>query len=158
MRVGIGFDAHRFDAAAPPLRLGGVIVDDHRGVAATSDGDVLAHAVADALLGAAALGDMGSHFPSSDPRWEGADSLELLRQVTQAIAAVGFRPGAIDATVVAQSVAVAPHRSQMRAALAGALGIDADQVSVKATTTDGMGSIGNDEGIAALAVATIVTA
>jgi 2-C-methyl-D-erythritol 2,4-cyclodiphosphate synthase len=158
VRVGIGFDAHRFDAAAAPLRLGGVVVDEKRGMAATSDGDVLAHAIADALLGAAALGDMGGHFPSSDSRWEGADSMQMLRQATQAVAAVGFRPGSVDATVVAQSVAVAPHSPRMRAALAGALGIEVDRVSVKATTTDGMGSIGNDEGIAALAVATIVKA
>ncbi|MDH3731438.1 MAG: 2-C-methyl-D-erythritol 2,4-cyclodiphosphate synthase, partial [Acidimicrobiia bacterium] len=102
MRVGIGFDAHRFDATAAPLLLGGVVVDPARGLAATSDGDVVAHAVVDAVLGAAALGDLGTHFPSTDERWEGADSLQLLRNAVEAAAAVGFRPASIDVTVVAQ--------------------------------------------------------
>lgn len=158
MRAGIGFDAHRFDTASTPLLLGGVVVDTSRGLAATSDGDVVAHAVADAILGAAALGDLGTHFPSTDAQWEGADSLQLLGHAVEAVAAVGLRPSSIDVTVVAQSVAISPHRAGMRAALAGALGLDVDAVSVKATTTDGMGSIGNDEGIAALAVASLVPA
>ncbi|MDH3731477.1 MAG: 2-C-methyl-D-erythritol 2,4-cyclodiphosphate synthase [Acidimicrobiia bacterium] len=158
MRVGIGFDAHRFDAASAPLRLGGVVVDPARGLAATSDGDVVVHAVVDAVLGAAALGDLGTHFPSSDERWKGADSLQLLRNAVDSAAAVGFRPASVDVTVVAQSVMIGHHRSEMRTALARALGIDVDDVSVKATTTDGMGSIGNDEGIAAMAVATLVSA
>lgn len=155
MRAGIGFDAHRFDAASAPLLLGGVVVDTTQGLAATSDGDVVAHAATDAVLGAAALGDLGTHFPSTDAQWEGADSLQLLGQAVAAAAAVGLRPSSIDVTVVAQSVAISPHRAEMRAALAGALGLDINAVSVKATTTDGMGSIGNDEGIAALAVATL---
>lgn len=155
MRTGLGFDAHRFDDSQAPLRLGGVVVDEGRGLAATSDGDVLAHAITDALLGAAALGDMGTHFPSEDAQWAGADSLEMLKQAVAALAAVGLRPSSVDATVVAQSVRVGPYRSQMQAALAMAIGLDAAMVSVKATTTDGMGAIGADQGVAALAVATV---
>ena len=151
MRVGIGFDVHRFHPGAPPLLLGGVKVSADRGVAATSDGDVVAHAVADAVLGAAGLGDMGDSFPSSDPRWHGADSLDMLRRAVAAAAAAGWSPQSVDVTVVSQSIRIAPHRQTMQRNLAQALGIDA--VSVKATTTDGMGAIGADEGIAVIAVA-----
>ncbi len=151
MRVGWGFDAHRF-GGDPPLLLAGVAVAADRGVVATSDGDVLAHAVADAVLGAAAAGDLGEYFPSSDPRWEGADSMALLREAVAIARARGVAPGAVDATVVAQAVRVAPHRTALRAALASALGVPPERVSVKATTTDGMGFLGRDEGIAAVAV------
>lgn len=154
MRVGWGFDAHRY-GGSPPVRCAGVVVDPQRGVAATSDGDVPAHAVADALLGAAALGDLGAHFPSSDPRWRGADSMGLLAEVVERVAAAGFRPASLDVTVVAETVRVAPHREAIRAALARVLGLPVGAVSVKATSTDGMGFLGRDEGIAAVAVAVV---
>lgn len=154
MRVGSGFDAHRFDPAQAPLRLGGVVVDADRGVAATSDGDVLAHAVADALFGAAALGDLGSHFRPDES--QGADSMELLTQAVAAVAAAGLRPTSVDTTVISESVRIAPHRDQIRSRLAAALGIDLDRVSVKGTTTDGMGAIGSDEGVAATAIVVVV--
>ncbi|HUG74294.1 MAG TPA: 2-C-methyl-D-erythritol 2,4-cyclodiphosphate synthase [Acidimicrobiia bacterium] len=151
MRVGWGFDAHRF-AEGGAVRLGGIVVDDRRGVVATSDGDVLAHAVADALLGAAVLGDLGAMFPSSDAAWADADSMDLLRQVVVAIAEAGYRVDSVDATVVAETVRVAPYRDAIRVALADGLGVDPAAVSVKATTTDGLGFLGRDEGIAAMAV------
>ena len=155
MRVGVGFDAHRFDDSASPLVLAGVIVAQQRGVAATSDGDVVAHAVTDAVLGAGGLGDMGDHFPSSDPQWEGADSIEMLRTAVSALSAIGLRPASADVTVVVQSIRIAPHRSGMRDRLASAMGLAVERVSVKATTTDGMGAIGSDEGLAAIAVVTL---
>lgn len=151
MRVGWGIDAHRF-APEGFVLLGGVIVDDTRGIVATSDGDVAAHAVTDAVLGAAALGDLGTFYPSADPRWEGADSLGILRDAVARAGAAGFRPVSADLTVVAQEIRIAPHRDTIRAALAAALGIPVRSCSVKATTTDGMGFVGRDEGIAVLAV------
>ena len=154
MRVGQGIDSHRFGGDGP-LVLGGVLVDESRGVEATSDGDVLVHAVIDALLGAAALGDLGSHYPSSDDRWHGARSLDLLSDAVSKLEAAGWVPSNIDATVIAQSVRVAPHREAMRTALADALGIDVGAVSVKATTTDHLGFTGRDEGLAAFATAAI---
>ncbi len=152
-RVGWGFDAHRF-GGSPPVKLGGVVVDADRGVEATSDGDVAAHALADALLGAAALGDLGAHFPSDDPRWRDADSMALLRDAVAAAAAAGVAPAFADVTVVAQTIRVAPHRAAIRRSLAQALGLGEERVSVKATTTDGLGFLGRDEGIAAVAVVT----
>jgi 2-C-methyl-D-erythritol 2,4-cyclodiphosphate synthase len=151
MRVGWGFDAHRF-AEAGSVRLGGIVVDDRRGVVATSDGDVLAHAVADALLGAAALGDLGELFPSSDAAWVDADSMDLLQRVGILVAEAGYRLGSVDATVIAETLRVAPNRDAIRLALADRLGVDPAAVSVKATTTDGLGFLGHDEGIAAMAV------
>jgi 2-C-methyl-D-erythritol 2,4-cyclodiphosphate synthase len=151
-RVGWGVDAHRFTEDGTVL-LGGVVVDDSRGVMATSDGDVAAHALADALLGAAALGDLGEHFPADQS--EGADSMDILRSVVAMVAAAGFTVTTVDVTVIAQTVRVAPVRDEVRAALADALGIEVDAVSVKATTTDGMGFTGNGEGIAAMAVAVV---
>lgn len=153
-RVGWGFDAHRF-ADAGRVLLAGVIAVDDRGVEATSDGDVLAHAVADALLGAAALGDLGERFPSSDPRWHAADSMVLLAEVVRMVASCGYAIASLDCTVVAETVRVAPHREQIRRSLAGVAGIDVEAVSVKATTTDGMGFVGRDEGLAAIAVAVL---
>ena len=153
-RVGWGFDAHRFRPEGRVL-LAGVVVDDRRGVDATSDGDVLAHAVADAVLGAAALGALGALCPSGDPAWEGADSMELLAGVVRRVEEAGYRVAAVDATVIAQTVRVAPHRDRLRAALAARLGVDPAAVSVKATTTDGMGFTGADEGLAAAALAVI---
>ncbi len=157
MRVGLGFDAHRF-GGVPPVLAAGVAVDAGRGVEATSDGDVAAHAVADAVLGAAALGDLGDLFPSDDPRWQGADSMELLAEVVARVTAAGLRVASVDVTVIAERVRVAPHREVIRARLAEVLGIDASAVSVKATSTDGLGFIGRDEGIAALAVALLAEA
>jgi len=152
MRVGWGFDAHRF-GAEPPLRLCGVVVDDDRGLAATSDGDVAAHAVADALLGAAALGDLGMHFPGDEST--GADSMNLLAQVVRMVADHGWEVAQVDLTIVAQDVRVAPHRAAMRRRLAEVLHTPIAEVSVKATTTDEMGWLGRAEGIGAAAVAVI---
>ncbi len=153
-RIGWGFDAHRFGGSGP-IVLAGVVVDQTRGIEATSDGDVVAHAVADALLGALALGDIGMHFPSSDPEMDDADSMDLLSKVVRIIEDRGSLIGNVDVTVVAQSVRIGPHRDEMRDRLAATLRIDRSSVSVKATTTDGMGSIGRDEGIAVAAVVTV---
>lgn len=152
-RVGIGYDVHRFDTR-PPILIGGVIVDTERGVEATSDGDVACHAVSDAVLGAANLGDMGMHFPSSDEQWQGADSVEMLRECVRMAASKAFQVVAVDVTVISQSVRIGPHREAIRESLARALGIDPDRVSVKATSTDGVGALGRDEGLAAMAVVT----
>lgn len=152
-RVGIGYDVHSFDAH-PPILIGGVIVDTERGVEATSDGDVACHAVSDAVLGAANLGDMGMHFPSSDERWQGADSIEMLRECVRMAASKAVQVVAVDVTVISQSVRIGPHREAIRESLARALGLDADRVSVKATSTDGVGALGRDEGLAAMAVVT----
>ena len=151
MRVGWGFDAHRF-APAGRVLLAGVVADESRGVVATSDGDVVAHAVADALLGAGALGDLGAFYPSDDERWAGADSMVILRDAVGRSSAAGLRPTSVDVTVIAQTVRVAPVRDRIREALAAALDVELSMVSVKATTTDGMGFLGEDEGIAAVAV------
>lgn len=156
MRTGLGFDVHAF-GGSPPLLLGGVVVDSSRGLKGTSDADVVAHAVADALLGASALGDLGEYFPSEDPAWSGADSMDLLRRVTTDVSKVGFDVVNVDLTIVSESVRVAPYRAEIRQNLARALHtVRIDQVSVKATTTDSLGSIGRDEGVAALAIATVV--
>lgn len=154
MRVGFGFDAHRFGGQWP-VRLGGVLVDESRMVEATSDGDVACHALVDALFGAAGLGDLGTHYPSTDAQWHGVASLELVRDAVQKLEGAGWVPIQVDLTVVAQSVKVGPHRDAIRNGLAGVLGIGLANVSVKATTTDFMGSIGRDEGLAAMAVAVI---
>jgi 2-C-methyl-D-erythritol 2,4-cyclodiphosphate synthase len=154
-RVGWGFDAHALNDH-PPVILGGVVVSDIVGVEATSDGDVLAHAVADALLGACVLGDIGHHFPSDDPSLAGADSMVFVRQAATMAVAAGWQPTHVDVTVVAQSVIVSPHRSQIAVNLAETLGLEVSSVSVKATSTDGLGFIGKDRGIAAVAVVTVV--
>lgn len=153
-RVGWGFDAHQL-GGEPPLLMGGVIVSETEGVVATSDGDILAHAVIDALMGACVLGDIGEHFPSEDPSSEDANSMFLLRQAATMALASGWRPAHVDSTVVAQSIRLAPHREAIRTRLADALDMTVDDVSVKATTTDGLGFIGKDEGIAAIAVVTV---
>ena len=155
MRVGWGIDVHRFGTLPGPVLLGGVAVPADRALEGTSDADVLTHAVCDALLGAAALGDMGAYFPSSDPVWHGADSIDMLGHVVEMVEAAGFAVGSIDATVVAERVRVAPQREEIRDRLAGVLGVDRTAVSVKATTTDGLGMLGRDEGVAALAVAVL---
>ena len=154
MRVGFGFDAHRFGGSWP-VRLGGVVVDSTRFVEATSDGDVASHAVVDGLFGAAGLGDLGTHYPSTEERWHGVSSLDLVRDAIVRLSEAGWTAVQVDVTVVSQSVKVAPHRDAIRAGLAGALGLTIDDVSVKATTTDFMGSIGHDEGLAAAAVVVI---
>ena len=154
MRAGWGFDAHAF-GGMPPTLLAGVTVDLERGVIATSDGDVVAHAVADALLGAAALGDLGDHFPSGDEKWREADSMEMLARVVRAVGEAGLSIHSLDLTVVAERVRVAPHREAIRKALARVLDLPVDRVSVKATTTDGLGFLGRDEWLAAVAVAVV---
>jgi 2-C-methyl-D-erythritol 2,4-cyclodiphosphate synthase len=137
------------------MLIGGVEVSAERGLIGTSDGDVALHAIADAILGAAALGDLGSHFPSSDEQWHGADSAVLLGRVVDMAATEGLILDSIDVTVIAQTVRVSPHRETMRQNLAEILELPAGRVSVKATTTDGMGYLGRDEGIAAVAVAVL---
>lgn len=151
MRIGWGFDAHRIGPDGP-MMIGGVVVAEDRGLVGTSDADVLLHAVADAILGAAALGDLGTHFPSSDERWANADSGELLAHVVDLARGSGLLVDSVDATVIAEKVRIGPHRESIRTRLAGLLDVLVDRVSVKATSTDGMGYIGNDEGIAAVAV------
>ena len=153
-RVGWGFDAHRFDEH-PPLMLGGVVVSEERGVAATSDGDVVVHALIDGLLGGAALGDIGSFFPSTDSRWHGVDSLEMLDRTLTEVSAAGWRATFVDVTIVAETVRVSGHRDAIRSKLAAALGLETNSVSVKATSTDGLGFVGRDEGIAVTAMVTM---
>jgi len=154
VRVGIGYDVHRF-AAGRRLVLGGVEIPYGIGLEGHSDADVVLHAVADALLGAAALGDIGQHFPPGDPRFAGADSLVLLAEVRRLIGAAGFVALNVDATVVAEAPRIGPYAGAMRAAIAGCLGLAEGAVSVKATTNEGMGFVGRGEGIAALATAAI---
>jgi 2-C-methyl-D-erythritol 2,4-cyclodiphosphate synthase len=151
-RVGIGYDTHR-TSAVRTLVLGGVEVPGVPGLHGFSDSDVLAHAVIDAVLGAAALGDIGRHFPDTDPRYENADSIELLREAVARLASEGWRVGNVDATVICEEPRIAPYAGEMAERLGGALGIDAGRVSVKGTTNEGMGFLGRGEGIAALAVA-----
>jgi 2-C-methyl-D-erythritol 2,4-cyclodiphosphate synthase len=153
-RVGWGFDAHRLEGS-PPLLLGGVTVSTTLGVSATSDGDVLAHAIADALLGAAGLGDLGDHFPSDQPSSRGADSMFLLRQIATMSTGAGWVVGHVDATVVTQEPRLAPFRDEIRKNVASAVGTSVEQVSIKATTTDGLGFIGRGEGIAAVSLVTV---
>jgi 2-C-methyl-D-erythritol 2,4-cyclodiphosphate synthase len=154
LRVGSGFDAHRL-VAGRPLRLGGVLVPFDRGLEGHSDGDCLSHAVCDALLGAAGAGDMGQHFPSSDPRWRGVPSRVFLEQVARLLTASGCSVVNVDATVIAQAPALAPYLLAMREAIARALGVAAERVSVKAKSTDQLGAVGRGEGIAAQAVALV---
>lgn len=151
MRIGHGYDAHRF-AAGVRLVLGGVDIPHDKGLAAHSDGDVVVHALCDALIGAAGGGDIGKHFPDDDPRYENIDSRLLLRQVVADLARDGFAVGNADLTIVAQEPRLAGHAAQMRANIAADLGIDAARVNVKATTTEKMGFVGRGEGIAAHAV------
>ena len=154
LRVGHGYDVHRLTEGRA-LILGGVTVPFDRGLLGHSDADVLTHAVMDALLGAAALGDIGKLFPDSDPAYTGADSVLLLRRVTAALAEGGFAPVNVDATVLAQAPKLAPYIPDMRRILAEAMGLDASRVSVKATTEEGLGFTGSGEGIAAHAVALV---
>jgi len=154
VKVGWGVDAHRF-AADGHVLLAGVIADTTRGIEATSDGDVAAHALIDALLGAAALGDIGSHYPSEDPRWTDADSMAMLADAAGRVVGSGFRISSVDLTVVSETVRVDPIRQEMRSAVAATLQIPLAAVSVKATSSDGLGFTGRDEGLAAFAVAVL---
>jgi 2-C-methyl-D-erythritol 2,4-cyclodiphosphate synthase len=154
MTSGIGWDSHRL-VEGRPLILGGVTVPHDRGLAGHSDADVLTHAVIDALLGAAALGDIGQHFPDTDERWRDADSIALLRSVVAMLAERGLRVDHVDTTLLMERPKVAGLRDAIRASLAEGLGVRPEQVNVKATTGEGMGFVGRQEGVAALAVATL---
>ncbi|HKY49985.1 MAG TPA: 2-C-methyl-D-erythritol 2,4-cyclodiphosphate synthase [Candidatus Limnocylindria bacterium] len=151
-RAGIGYDIHRL-AADRRLVLGGVAIEHPTGLVGHSEGDVLLHALMDALLGAANLGDLGRHFPSEDPAYAGVSSLGLLKRVGALVREAGFAVSSLDATVIAQAPRLAPHVGAMRDAIAGALGVESGRVSVKATTNDGLGVVGSAEAIAALAIA-----
>jgi 2-C-methyl-D-erythritol 2,4-cyclodiphosphate synthase len=153
-RCGHGFDAHRL-VEGRPFILGGVRIPAERGLLGHSDGDALAHAVADAILGACALGDLGQHFPDSDPRLAGADSLGLLAAVATMARDAGYEPVNVDATVVVEAPRLAPHLDEMRRRLARALGLAPTAVNVKAKTSEGMGYTGDGSGIAAYAVASV---
>lgn len=154
-RVGIGVDLHRFDAERA-LVLGGVTIAEGPGLAGHSDADVLTHAIIDALLGAAALGDIGQHFPSDEPEWEGADSQAMLVGVVALLLERGYRVGNVDATVIAERPRLAAQIAAMRERLARSLQVETSAVSVKATTADGLGAVGRGEGIEAQAIARIV--
>jgi 2-C-methyl-D-erythritol 2,4-cyclodiphosphate synthase len=150
----MGYDVHRLEAGRP-LIIGGVTIPHPTGLAGHSDADVLLHAIADALLGAAALGDIGAHFPDTDAEWEGADSLELLATVGTIVRGEGYRLSNVDATVALQQPKLRPHIDTMRARIANALQVDRSQVSVKATTTERLGFVGSEAGAAAYAVCAI---
>jgi 2-C-methyl-D-erythritol 2,4-cyclodiphosphate synthase len=154
MRVGIGYDSHRFDPARR-LVLGGIEIPDTPGLAGHSDADAVAHAIADAMLGAAALGDIGSHFPPDDDRWKDADSMALLASVNALIGEENFQVVNVDVTVVCERPRIGPHAEAMRARLADVLGIAPANVSVKGKSNEGMGWIGRGEGLGALAVALV---
>ena len=153
VRVGQGFDVHAFvDDPDRRLVLGGVVFEGERGLAGHSDADVVAHACADALLGAAGLGDIGQHFPDTDERWRGADSIELLRVVAEKVRGAGYEPGNVDAAVVCERPKLSPHRSAIEANLSSAVGAP---VTVKGNRAEGLGAIGRVEGIACFAVAIV---
>ena len=152
MRVGIGFDVHAFDAGRP-LVLGGVTIPESPGLAGHSDADVVCHAIADALLGAAGLGDIGTHFPDTDERWKGVSSLEFLRAIAAKLAERGCRISSVDATVLIEEPKLAPHRDAMRRRIAEVLAVEPDRLNVKATTTEGLGTVGRGEGAACMAIA-----
>ena len=154
VRVGQGFDVHRFsDDPSRPLVLGGCVFEGHVGLHGHSDADAVAHAVADALLGAAGLGDIGQHFPDTDPRWAGANSIALLEHVVSLVVAQGWAIGNVDCSVICESPKLAPHRDEMQRRLSGAVGAP---VSVKGRRAEGLGAIGRSEGIACFAVAVLV--
>lgn len=155
MRIGSGFDVHAF-GPGDHVMLAGVRVPHTHGVVAHSDGDVVLHALCDAMLGAAGLGDIGQHFRDDDPRWKGADSRRFVQAVIEMLDARGLRIGNADVTVIAQAPKLAPYRDQMRSELARLLGLDGDRVNIKATTTERLGFLGRAEGIAAQAVVLLV--
>jgi 2-C-methyl-D-erythritol 2,4-cyclodiphosphate synthase len=155
LRAGIGFDTHRLEVGRR-LILGGVQIEESEaGLAGHSDADVLTHAVIDALLGAAGLGDIGQHFPDTDERWRDADSMDLLRATSNMLSDAGYSPANIDATVACERPKLSPFRDEMRTRLAEATGLDPSAVNVKFTTGERMGFVGRGEGIAALAIATV---
>ena len=151
MRVGQGWDLHRL-VEGRPLKLGGTTIEFDRGLLGHSDGDVVLHALADALLGACAAGDIGSHFPDDDPRFRGADSAVLLEQVVDLVRLQGYRIANVDVTVLAERPRLAPHRDDMRARIASILRVQDAQVGLKAKTAEGLGVIGRGEAIAAMAI------
>ena len=155
MRIGTGYDVHKL-VEGRKLIIGGVEIPYEKGLLGHSDADVLVHAVMDALLGAAALGDIGKHFPDTDPKYKGADSLMLMREVRRILSENGFEVGNVDATIIAQAPKMSPHIDTMRRNIADALGLDVSQVSVKATTEERLGFTGRGEGISAQAVALIL--
>jgi 2-C-methyl-D-erythritol 2,4-cyclodiphosphate synthase len=160
VRTGIGWDSHRLVSDAPDRRLvlGGVDLQHEQGLLGHSDADVLTHAIIDAVLGAAGLEDIGALFPDTDPAYEGADSMALLRDVVGRVQRAGFSIEHVDSTVVMERPKLAPHRDAIRASLAAGLGVDAGRVNVKASTGEGLGFVGRGEGVAALAVATLAVA
>jgi 2-C-methyl-D-erythritol 2,4-cyclodiphosphate synthase len=154
IRVGIGYDSHRFEEGRP-LVLGGIRIPHPRGLAGHSDADAVAHALIDAILGAAAAGDIGQHFPDTDPKWKGADSMELLRSAHQVVRERGYTLAQADLTILIEQPRLGPHLAAMAAKLAELLGAPPGSVSLKAKTNEGMGFIGRGEGIAVIAVATL---
>jgi 2-C-methyl-D-erythritol 2,4-cyclodiphosphate synthase len=154
MRIGMGYDVHRL-APNVPLVLGGVRIPHHQGLIGWSDADVLVHAVMDALLGAAALGDIGRHFPPGDPQYKGISSLVLLGKVGQMLKQAGYKVGNVDATVVAEQPKLAPHIDNMRAALAKALACEIGDIGIQASTSEELGFVGREEGMVAWAIAAI---
>jgi 2-C-methyl-D-erythritol 2,4-cyclodiphosphate synthase len=154
IRVGIGYDSHRFEEGRP-LVLGGIRIPHARGLAGHSDADAVAHALIDAILGAAAAGDIGQHFPDTDPKWKGADSMALLHSAHQLVRERGYVLAQADLTIIAEQPQLSPHLAAMAAKLAERLGAPPGSVSVKAKTNEGMGFVGRDEGIAVIAVATL---
>ena len=154
VRVGVGYDSHRF-APGRPLKLGGVLIPSDVGLLGHSDADAICHAVTDAILGAAGLGDIGEMFPDTDPANKDRDSIQMLEATVKRIATAGYRVNQVDVSVVAESPRIAPHREKIRARLASALGIDSASVSVKGKSNEGMGWIGRKEGLACIAVATL---
>ncbi|MBA1278672.1 2-C-methyl-D-erythritol 2,4-cyclodiphosphate synthase [Stutzerimonas stutzeri] len=157
MRIGHGYDVHRF-GEGDFITLGGVRIPHRFGLLAHSDGDVLLHALSDALLGAAALGDIGKHFPDTDPQFKGADSRVLLRHVVEQVKSKGWEVSNVDATIIAQAPKMSPHIEAMRGLIAEDLQVELDQVNVKATTTEKLGFVGREEGIAVHTVALLVRA
>jgi 2-C-methyl-D-erythritol 2,4-cyclodiphosphate synthase len=154
VRVGVGYDSHRF-APGRPLKLGGVLIPSDVGLLGHSDADAICHAVTDAILGAAGLGDIGEMFPDTDHANKDRDSIQMLEAAVKRIATAGYRVNQVDVSVVAESPRIAPHREKIRARLASALGIDSASVSVKGKSNEGMGWIGRKEGLACIAVATL---
>ena len=154
IRVGIGYDSHRFEEGRP-LVLGGVRIAHPRGLAGHSDADAVTHALIDAMLGAAGAGDIGQHFPDTDPRWKGADSMDLLRRTHELIRQRGYILAQADLTIIAEQPRMGPHLAAMAAQLAGLLQAPAGSVNLKAKSNEGMGFIGRGEGIAVIAVATL---
>ncbi len=154
LRVGIGYDSHPF-ALGRPLTLGGILIPSEFGLAGHSDADAICHAITDAILGAAALGDIGEMFPDTDPRNKDRDSIGMLEAAVKRLSAAGYRVGQVDVSVITETPRLSPHREKIRARLATAMGIDSTSVSVKGKTNEGMGWIGRKEGLACIAVATV---